>query len=155
MNIKFTIEGQPVAKGRPRILRNGRAYTPKKTKDYQDLVKWSYKGEKFEGAIGIEIELYYGISKTTKLKKDKLVELLKENGVNTEGSKSELWVRVCEKNIVKAILKPDLDNVAKAILDALNGIAYIDDNQVVELIVRKKRSVNPRAEVELYEVEEI
>ena len=33
--------------------------------------------------------------------------------------------------------KPDADNIAKIIMDALNGVAYEDDRQVVELIVRK------------------
>jgi len=33
--------------------------------------------------------------------------------------------------------KPDCDNLAKGILDALNGVAFKDDSQVVELTVRK------------------
>jgi crossover junction endodeoxyribonuclease RusA len=42
----------------------------------------------------------------------------------------------------------DLDNAAKAITDALNGIAYIDDSQIVELILRKRfDKSSPRAEV--------
>lgn len=34
--------------------------------------------------------------------------------------------------------KPDTDNIAKAVLDALNGVAYKDDSQVTELSVRKR-----------------
>lgn len=34
--------------------------------------------------------------------------------------------------------KPDVDNLAKAVLDALNGIAFADDSQVGELIVGKR-----------------
>ncbi len=45
--------------------------------------------------------------------------------------------------------KPDLDNIAKAILDALNGIAYHDDSCVTEVTVRKLYSEDPRVEVEL------
>ena len=33
--------------------------------------------------------------------------------------------------------KPDADNIAKLVLDALNGVAYDDDSQVVELTVKK------------------
>ena len=35
------------------------------------------------------------------------------------------------------LVKPDVDNIAKAVLDALNGVAYDDDSQVVELTVKK------------------
>lgn len=42
------------------------------------------------------------------------------------------------RNEIAPEMKPDCDNVAKAILDALNGIAYKDDSQVTELIVKKR-----------------
>ena len=45
--------------------------------------------------------------------------------------------------------KPDIDNVVKAVLDALNGVAYRDDTQVVELHVRKSYSEKPRVEVSI------
>lgn len=34
-------------------------------------------------------------------------------------------------------LKPDVDNIAKAVLDALNGVAFADDKQVTTLLVRE------------------
>ena len=43
--------------------------------------------------------------------------------------------------------KPDLDNVAKIVCDALNGVAYKDDAQVVELRVHKRFSENPQIQV--------
>lgn len=43
--------------------------------------------------------------------------------------------------------KPDIDNVVKAVLDALNKVAYRDDNQVVELQIRKQYSERPRLEI--------
>ena len=46
--------------------------------------------------------------------------------------------------------KPDLDNVAKIILDSLNKIAYDDDSQIVDLHIRKYYSDNPRVLVSLY-----
>ena len=50
--------------------------------------------------------------------------------------------------------KLDADNIAKSILDGLNGIAYEDDDQVVELLVRKhkvKRKEEERVEIEIRE----
>lgn len=49
--------------------------------------------------------------------------------------------------------KPDIDNVVKAVLDALNKVAYRDDNQVVELQIRKQYSERPRLEICIEELE--
>ena len=49
--------------------------------------------------------------------------------------------------------KPDVDNVAKIILDALNGIAYKDDKQVVTLIVKKSYAGESGVGVTISEVE--
>lgn len=46
--------------------------------------------------------------------------------------------------------KPDADNVAKSVLDALNGVAWLDDAQVTHLSVRKlerRRATRARTEV--------
>jgi Holliday junction resolvase RusA-like endonuclease len=48
--------------------------------------------------------------------------------------------------------KCDADNLAKAVLDALNGIAYYDDSQVCELSVSKLYSDNPRVIVSISEI---
>ena len=48
--------------------------------------------------------------------------------------------------------KPDLDNVAKGVLDALNGVAYVDDTQVVRLLVQKQYSLEPRLVVTVKEL---
>ena len=42
-----------------------------------------------------------------------------------------------ECNIIRPTKKPDIDNVTKSVLDALNGVAYKDDTQVAEVSVRK------------------
>lgn len=81
--------------------------------------------------------------------KSELKQLLKEKGLNTKGLKSELWERVCKTGLIEATVKPDLDNVSKSILDALNEIAYKDDSQVISLWITKERSFNPRVEVEI------
>lgn len=53
---------------------------------------------------------------------------------------------------IRPIVKPDLDNCVKAVFDALNGIAWNDDNQVVEVTSEKWYGKVPRVEVEIKEV---
>lgn len=43
--------------------------------------------------------------------------------------------------------RPDLDNLAKSILDACNGVIYKDDAQIVDLITHKRYDDSPRVEV--------
>ena len=52
----------------------------------------------------------------------------------------------------KPCKKPDIDNIAKVILDALNDVAYHDDTQVVSLSMQKKYSREAKVEVEIYPV---
>ena len=51
------------------------------------------------------------------------------------------------------MVKPDTDNIAKSILDSLNGIAYKDDKQVVELIVYKFYNDVPYVNVTIEEID--
>lgn len=55
---------------------------------------------------------------------------------------------------VRPIKKPDADNIAKIVLDALNGLAYEDDKQVTGLLVTKKYSEQAKVIVEISEVEQ-
>ncbi len=50
--------------------------------------------------------------------------------------------------------KPDVSNVLKSIEDALNGVVWVDDRQIVGLVVSKAYDDNPRVEVEIREIEE-
>ena len=133
--MQFTIPGKPVGKGRPRVTRNG-TYTPQKTKDYQKLVVTIAENESDNYFIDTEplvatILCYYPIPKNMPKYKRRMIE---------EGK-------------LYPIVKPDLDNVAKAILDALNGVIYKDDNQVVELHIKKLYSDNPRVIVKIEGIE--
>lgn len=130
--IKFTIPGKPQGKGRPRVTRNG-TYTPQKTKDYERLVQHSFMAAKCHSLVGelkASIMCYYPIPKNTNKKR----------------------LAMMQSKIILPTVKPDLDNVAKAVLDALNGFAYKDDNQIVELSINKVYSDNPRVEVEIKEI---
>lgn len=139
-SITFTIPGQPKGKQRPRITVQGNyahAYTPKETTSYENYVKVMYQINKnkvfLEGAIRAEITAYFPIPKSTS-KKNRALMLA---------------------GIVKYTKKIDCDNLAKIILDSLNGIAYKDDSQVSDLSVSKLYGDEPRVEVTLYEINEI
>lgn len=54
-----------------------------------------------------------------------------------------------ERNLVPVLVKPDIDNVIKSILDGLNGVAFVDDKQVIGLNVWKQWSDEPRIECDL------
>jgi Holliday junction resolvase RusA-like endonuclease len=128
------IPGEPKAKARPRMsTKTGRAFTPKETIQYENWVKACYIeqcGKRHEGEIIAVIRAYYSIAKSASKKKRELM-------INQK---------------IKPTKKPDLDNIAKAILDSLNKIGFDDDSQIVELRVSKYYSEEPRVELELYEV---
>ena len=136
------ISGEPIGKGRPRFAKRGSfvsAYTPEKTKAYEDHVKECFDDqhcydkeveELRDKPLRICITAYMGIPKST-----------------SKGKAQDMRI-----GKTKPTKKPDVDNIAKIILDALNGIAYEDDKQVVELLVQKKYSEQPHVVVELTEV---
>lgn len=130
----FTIYGQPIAKGRPRLGKWG-TYTPEKTVNYENLVKMSYietykDKELLEGDLRLEVDYYFPIPKSTS-KKNK-----------------ELMLR----EVIRHNKRPDLDNLIKAIADALNNIAYQDDSQIVEVEAKKYYGDEPRAQVRIFEI---
>lgn len=132
MDVSFTIPGAPQGKERPRFNRNtGRTYTPSKTKGYEKLVEWAYQceahGARFTGQISANIVAVYPVPRSWSKKRQS--EAL--NGQQLP------------------LVKPDLDNVAKAVLDALNGLAYRDDAQVTSLSICKRYGERPCVVVSL------
>lgn len=119
--VHFIILGRPVGKGRPRFTKNGHCWTPDRTVAYEREIKLAYweaygrRNFSSDKALAVEIVLYYVRPKSmTKAKR-----LLAQRG------------------ILRPIVKPDVDNVAKAILDALNGVAFADDRQIVQVTCEK------------------
>lgn len=112
--IKFTVYGKVQGKARPRFTRQGRAYTPKNTVDYETQIKQAYiaAGGAIIGAM---------ISNTAPIK-IKITACFKKAKTNKMDFPT---------------LKPDADNIAKAVCDAINGIAYRDDKQITYLAVDK------------------
>lgn len=110
----FVIHAAPTGKARPRVTRFG-TYTPKKTKQYEDLVKSEFIsqciGVNFgDGPLVIYVKAIYPIPKSV--------------------SKSKRMRMISGE--IRPKVKPDFDNVCKAVCDALNGLAYNDDAQIVE-----------------------
>lgn len=130
VKISFAIEGEPKGKARPRYTGNS-AYTPPATKEYETQVGWYYKaasrGFMFpaDAAIHVQIIAYFGIPKSAS--KAKQQDML-------EGK-------------LRPLKKCDADNIAKIILDGLNGIAYPDDKQITSLSVEKWYSDTPKVVV--------
>lgn len=119
-SIQFTVPGRPQGKARPRFA-DGHAYTPQSTRHFERTVAmaaarvirhasgWSQAGPK-----AVYITAYFPVARSL--------------------SKAEKARRIGSTYTHK----PDSDNIAKAILDGINGVAFADDSQVVELHVRKR-----------------
>lgn len=137
MTIEFFIPGEPRGKQRPRVAVRGQyahAYTPEQTTVYENLVKMMYlqqcAGQYLKGAIKAEIVAYFPIPKSVSKKK---------RGQMLSGE-------------VKHTKKPDGDNIAKIVLDSLNGIAFDDDSQVCDQCVKKRYNVEVGVYVQLTEI---
>lgn len=138
--VKFTVPGDPIGKGRPRFRRAGQyvtTYTPDKTVSYENLVKLMYeqqcKSYQFPQDVPLDMRItaYYSIPKSTS--KKKRAEMLAFK--------------------VRPLKKPDSSNVLKSVEDALNGVAYHDDTQIVDTQIRRFYGENPRVVVTIREAE--
>lgn len=139
-NISFTVPGEPRGKARPKVTRTkaGKSltYTPDKTIAYEELVRQRFLqasgGWKFPPAspLIIFVSAFYGIPKSY-----------------TKRQRSEII-----KGDLLPTKKPDFDNIFKILCDALNGIAYADDAQIVRASIRKNYTEgSPHVEVSLFE----
>ena len=135
--ISFTVYGAAVPKQRPRISGR-RAYTPKRTKDYEgrvlDAFRSSYRG--FYPAFGKDVPVRISITVRQEIPK---------SWSKKKRSEAE------SGEIVPLSRNGDIDNIAKSIMDALNGFAYEDDCQVTTLVITKIYAVQPGADITLRE----
>ena len=138
--VVFEVPGEPIGKARPRVV-DGRAYTPNKTKAYEQAVRLAYKqavkdrpeGERFWGAdvmLSVQIAAFYQVPK--KVSREMKAAMLKHKE--------------------RPRKKPDLDNVLKIVSDALNGLAYHDDSQIVYMDACKYWTETPCVWVTISEV---
>lgn len=106
-----------VGKGRPRFTRNGHTYTPDATSAAERLIAACARGSEYKHtieaprAVSVLLEAIYPVPKSWPKSKRKLA---------------------LAGDLVP-VVKPDLDNVVKLALDALNGVAYEDDAQVAAI----------------------
>lgn len=135
MKYSFEIKEKAIGKQRPRYSsKTHRMYTPTKTSTFEEKVKWAFKSK-----YNIETEL------STKPFKAKIIAVFEPAKSLSKKKKEELLYSEYTK-------KPDADNIAKIILDSLNGLAYKDDNQVAELLVLKQYGDENKIIVELEEI---
>lgn len=133
--VTFTVPGTPVGKGRPRFARRGnfvQTFTPEKTASYENLVR--IKAEEamngrqaFDGAVHVRIDLH----------------------VTPPASWSQKKQRAALAGEIHPTSKPDADNCIKVIFDAMNGIVFRDDKQVVDLVAKKRYASTAMAKVEV------
>ena len=145
----FVINHTPIPASRPRVTRYATFYTKSYTK-YRKLIYPLVKSmriQKEKGAVQIDIVFYMPIPKSW----NDVLRTMYGSGVENN-MKS---IRKNQKSIFENKYCPtgaDVDNLAKALLDALNGIAFDDDSQVAIINIQKRYSNNPRTEFKIKEV---
>ena len=131
--ITFTVDGEPRGKGRARSFMrksNGIAqlgampkighFTPKDTSAYEQLIRdlagLAMRGHRmFEGNVFMQLDAFFSIPKSW----SKTDRCLAEDGH------------------LRPTGKPDWDNIGKVFSDAMNGLVYKDDAQIVHCQVAK------------------
>jgi len=135
----YTIPGPCIPKGRARITTidgRPRAFTPAKTEKYESYDRMVVAAEMkqrgiviTDGAVKMSIYISKAIPKSTPKK----------------------TAAMMKSGEIRPTKKPDVDNYIKSICDALNGVAYVDDSQIVEIRCRKyyDDGQGERVEIEL------
>lgn len=122
--IHLIIDQKPLPKERPRFnTKSGHAYTPSKTAKYESHIKFAAKCVCQRPFEGpVEVRLVFNFLKA---KSSKLNHVTK---------------------------RPDIDNLTKGVLDALNGVAFIDDAQIIKLYCEKNFSAVENIEITVHEL---
>lgn len=121
--IKFDVPGPPQGKGRPRARNAGgfvQMYTPPKTREYEAWIAACYRRAAGDAKLLPPIRL----------------EIVARMPIPKSYPKARR--RECILGLLPHTGKPDVDNIAKAVADALNGVAYADDTQITTMAVTKR-----------------
>ena len=133
-SFSFYVDGKPRGKGRPRMTKTGHVYTPASTKQYESAVRQAFirqGGESFAGVpVSVRIEADYPMPKSWSKRKRE----------ETRGTYADV--------------KVDIDNLAKVIFDAWNGVIWDDDKAIVALIARKKWADHGGVEITITDLSE-
>lgn len=136
--VAFTVPGEPQGKGRARIGKVGgfsRMFTPAKTAAYEGLVAMAAQtamgsARPFPGPLAVEIEAVHTVPASWSKKR-----------------RSEALAGLAQPTV-----KPDIDNIVKAIADGGNGVAWVDDKQIVRLLTLKRYGETPGVHVRVAEL---
>jgi Holliday junction resolvase RusA-like endonuclease len=136
--VTFKVLGDPVGKGRPRFARVGnfvKTYTPQKTVTWEESIGFAAKqamgsSEPVKTPVSIYIYIRSPIPKSYSKKRRE----------------------ACLNHSERPTKKPDWDNVSKSVCDAINGIVYDDDTQVVDAFVTKFYAEESGVEVLVREI---
>jgi Holliday junction resolvase RusA-like endonuclease len=134
--VRFSVPGKIHGKDRPRFTRVGkyvRTYTPEETLNYEKKIQREYiqaNRHKSNKALRMRLCIYREHPKSMSAFKKMLANIKK----------------------LFPTVKPDVDNVLKVVLDALNNLAYEDDNQVVQFVIIKTYGVKEGLHITLEEI---
>lgn len=126
-----------MAKERVRVTRQGNAYTPQRTLNYEARLAWAAQEvmagrPPLEGPVALDLSVFMPIAV----------------------SKPKKWKAAALAGAIWPTKKPDLDNVMKIATDACNLIVWVDDAQIVESTLRKSYCDQPRIEMKVRPVGE-
>lgn len=114
MEFTFLVEGRAEGKDRPRFAR-GHAFTTRKTREFEARVKAAALTEMekcglapTEQPVRVEIACFFLPPK----------------------SATKKFLNQIDNELVPYDKKPDADNIAKAVCDAMNGVVFVDDKLV-------------------------
>ena len=121
--VTFKVDANPVGKQRARYVKRGnfvQTYTPDKTRNYESLIKEAAiqamgSSECLETPVNLYLYIRAPIPKSLPKKR----------------------LEACLNGLEKPIKKPDASNVLKSVEDAMNGVVYKDDSQIVNIHVTK------------------
>lgn len=133
--LTFSVPGEPVAKGRARaFIRGGKIghHTPDKTARYENLVRLVAKqaigaAKPLEGPISLRCTFWLPVPMSYSNKRRK----------------------ACLNGSERHCKRPDIDNLLKSVKDGCNGVVWVDDCQVVEVMASKRYGVVAMAEIEV------
>lgn len=123
-DVEIWVEGEPVPKGRPRYGKGNHMYTPPKTRDAENRIRKAWQeegGKEITGPVSISCWFYLQTPKNW----SKARKVLAEVG------------EILPEKV------PDIDNLVKTVLDALNGLAFTDDKEVVRIFASKQYREKP------------
>ena len=131
----FEVEGIPDVQKQTRWTRSGHAFNPS-SKDIQRL-QWQIKPYApkcpLTGAIEMNLTFYLPIPKSVSSR----VKTQMLNGV------------------ILPTKRPDFDNLAYLVTNALKQLVYADDSQITDATIRKRYSDRPRTVIKIIPIEQM